>query len=609
MLLSFLLLLSMIPPVSAAAESSISQYIDSLGRTTGEYVKADALDGVTIRLRPHGSYKTVAINNDGYSGQNTAHLYYLGHSSRLFLEKAGDDAFMISFYQKQDNVTPKRSDNYLLTAEQNIEGGAVHIEEKHSWEDAERAYWKFIPQEDGSYQIYNEKFDKYWSLENTSELYKNGNKVQIKASPMSWDMEIVTTKFYFNDAVNGQELVTIEQAKRYDSYNINYKGVEVTSLDWMSALPDETKLSDLNIPGTHDVATINVDSPGTKRCQQLYIDDLLKTGTRHFDLRFKSEGDTEDTIRLVHADEHCRDRTGNDLTMATVMGWFREFLNDHPEECLIFQIMEDRGDKDYNLYNYFKNLANQENSIIWSGKGMPTLGELRGKIYIVSRLLHSDLEGHVDEPVVNVPITGPMPLYYSIGEDNKNRWALDVRYIYKESDKGYPADGGIVNGVHVYTQDDWSHTGGEKWKIVEKSLKPDSENKSASQLHENAKNNNEDALFLIYTSCSSGSNHTPFDNAKEVHQKLFDASWYTPELFTGVLCNNFIDEHFSQLIWSSNFRDGSESNPAGSVDGNVSASAFSSGYKALIAVGLLAIAIIAATFELKRKKKAEPPEK
>ncbi len=595
--LSFLLLFSMIPPVSAAAESSVSQYIDTLGRTTGEYVKADALDGVTIRLRPHGSYKTVAINNDGYSGQNTAHLYYLGHSSRLFLEKAGDDTFMISFYQKQDNITPKRSDNYLLTAEQNKEGGAVHIEEKHSGEDAKRAYWKFIPLEDGSYQIYNEKFDKYWSLENTSELYKNGNKVQIKGSPMSWDMEIVTTKFYFNDALNGQELVTIEQAKRYDSYNIHYNDKEVTSLNWMESLPDETKLSDLNIPGTHDVATINVDSPGTKRCQQLYIDDLLKTGTRHFDLRFKSEGDTEDTIRLVHADEHCRDRTGNDLTMATVMGWCREFLAEHPGECLIFQIMEDRGDKDYNVYNYFKNLANQENSIIWSGTGMPTLGELRGKIYIVSRLLHSDLMKK------NIAVEATENDLYAINDGTTiKKWALDVRDIYKESDKGYPADCGTVNEVHVYTQDDWSHTGGDKWKIVEKCLKPDSNDKSVDQLHEKAKNNGEDALFLIYTSCSSCSNHTPFDNAKEVHQKLFDASWYTPELFTGVLCNNFIDEHFSQLIWSSNFKDGS-------VDGNVAASAFSSGYKALIAVGILAIAIIAATFVLRRKKKTETPEK
>lgn len=583
----------------AAAASSDPGYIDSLTRTVGQYVSADALDHVTVRIRPHGSPKTVCINKDGSDGQNSAHLYYLGHSSRLFLQKAEDDSFTISFYVKETDNNPRTSGNYLLTAEQNTEGGAVHIEGSHSGDDAKRAYWKLLPQKDGSYQIYNQRFNKYWSLDTVSEPNKNNNQIKIRTKAMTWDIEIVSTKYYFN-STQGQELVTIEQAKRYDSYNLPYNNnnyhlpgtfEEVTSLDWMSALADSTKLSDINIPGTHDVATVNVTDGTTKRCQQLYIDDILKAGVRHFDLRFKSEGPSANQIRFVHAANACKDRAGNNLTMETVMGWVTEFLANHPGECLIFQIMEDRGDGDYHLYNYFKNLASQPDSIIWSGTGMPTLGDLRGKIYIVSRLKHEDLmkSGHAVEAFLD-------DLYKLNASDY---WALDVREIYHQSDNGYPAYGDTIFGVQVWAQDDWSRTGGEKWEIVEKSLKPVSGVNYVGKIQADAKAANEDALCLIYTSCSHGRNHTPLDNAKEVHQKLFNASWYDSTTATGILCNNFIDEHFSQLIWSSNFI-----NVSGNVLSGV-ASASSNGHIAVVAVAALAVVIVGATVVVKRKKKNE----
>ena len=591
----------------AAAAASTPDHIDSLTRTVGQSVNADALDHVTVRIRPHGSPKNACINKDGSDGQNSAHLYYLGHSSRLFLEKAEADSFKISFYVKETDNNPRTSGNYLLTAEENTEGGAVHIEKSHSGDDAGRAYWKLIPQKDGSYQIYNQKFNKYWSLENVSEPNKNNNQVKIRAKAMTWDIEIVSTRYYFN-TTQGQELVSIGQAKRYDSYNIPYDSgnydipaafEEITSLNWMSALPDATKLSDINIPGTHDVATVNVTDGSTKRCQELYIDDLLKAGVRHFDLRFKSEGDSAGQIRLVHATNACKDRTGSNLTMSTVMGWVTEFLAEHPDECLIFQIMEDRGDGDFHLYNYLKNLAAQPDSIIWSGAGMPTLGDLRGKIYIVSRLKHEDLmkSGRAVEASLG-------DLYKINSQNEVKYWALDVREIYHQSDNGYPAYGDTIRGVQVWVQDDWSHTGDEKWVIVEKSLKPASGVNYVKKIQADARAVNEDALCLIYTSCSHGRNHTPLDNAKELHQKLFNASWYTSKTATGILCNNFIDEHFSQLIWSSNFVKGSRFASTG-------ASVFNNGRIAMIAVGGLAVAVIigrAVVFTRKKRKKSKTAE-
>ena len=216
---------------------------------------------------------------------------------------------------------------------------------------------------------------------------------------------------------------------------------------------------------------------------------------------------------------------------------------------------------------------------------MPTPGELRGKIYIVSRLKHEDLmkSGHAVEASLG-------DLYKLNASDY---WALDVREIYHESDNGYPAYGDTIRGVQVWVQDDWSHTGGEKWEIVEKSLRTSTGKNYVGRIQSKAKAANEDALCLIYTSCSKGSSHTPLDNAKEVHQKLIDANWYTWRTATGVLCNNFIDEHFSQMIWSSNFM----------KELSGTASAFSGGYIAIIAVGVLSVVIIGATVVKRKKKK------
>ena len=130
---------------------------------------------------------------------------------------------------------------------------------------------------------------------------------------------------------------------------------------------------------------------------------------------------------------------------------------------------------------------------------------------------------------------------------------------------------------------------------MEKSLRTSTGKKYVGRIQSKAKADNEDALCLIYTSCSKGSSHTPLDNAKEVHQKLFDANWYTWRTATGILCNNFIDEHFSQMIWSSNFR----------RDLTGTASAFSGGYIAIIAVAALVVVIVGATVAVKRKRKTK----
>ena len=510
-------------------------------REVGKPLSGDALDGVTVRFRPKNSHKTVAVNKDGDDSMADLHLYYLGKSSRFYLEKVDDKNYQIYYYQHFNKNAPKRDGECYVTANASGDGAAINMQ-KYNYKDRNprRAYWQFIPSDDNSYYIYNEYFDRYWSLEDLDEPKKNNNKLQSKIAPYAWDIEIVSSTYYSN-TLDGEEKVSIKDAKQYDSYNVNREGTVVTSLDWMSNIPGTAKLFDLNIPGTHDAATVNLPSDQfIKVCQQLYIDDLLKTGARHFDLRFKSEGNTADKIYLVHAEEKCRGRDNKDLTMQTVMAWFNKFLVDNPGETLILQITEDRGNKAANLYDYFDSLAKEENSNIWTGDHSPTLDEVRGKMYIISRLGHGDLGESRD--------------YVTDKNYPNKKWAYDTAGHYAQSDKDhYPAYDTTINDLELWTQDDWSHDGDGKWDIVQKSLKPVTGKAYIGSSHEGAKSMGHDALCLIYTSCSKGVFNNPHDNAKVVHQNLFDSSWYTDEIFTGILANNYADEHISSLVWSSNF--------------------------------------------------------
>lgn len=59
--------------------------------------------------------------------------------------------------------------------------------------------------------------------------------------------------------------------------------------DWMAALPDDTPLKSLAIPGAHNAATAGM--PWFAACQDLPVPQLLEAGTRYLNLRVRLDGD------------------------------------------------------------------------------------------------------------------------------------------------------------------------------------------------------------------------------------------------------------------------------------------------------------------------------
>ena len=177
------------------------------------------------------------------------------------------------------------------------------------------------------------------------------------------------------------------------------------SADWMAALPDETKLSDIVIPGTHDSATQYVQLAYFSRCQALSIGEQLEAGFRYLDIRL-GDADKSDYLLLMHGFTKCRiSPLGAALELARVLADCYAFLAQHPTETVLFAVKHEHGDSpDAETARALDGFISVRPRNWLVTDSMPTLGEARGKIVLLRRweegeglpLLWEDQKGAAD---------------------------------------------------------------------------------------------------------------------------------------------------------------------------------------------------------------------
>ena len=526
-------------------------------------VEGGVLDGMKVRFRPEGSYAPLAINQDGTGTQNVAHLFYNGKSSQFYLKKADNDSYYIYFYQHYWDTAYKNTGDCVLDVERTKndesymkEGQVIHVTEFSSSDSARNKRWKLIRQNDGTYYIQNDRSGLYWSLKDLTKPKANNNKLIQRNAPLKWTMEIVSGD---NDK--------LETIKGYDSLNFRYNNEDVNSTNWMGALPQTLKITDISIPGTHDAGTcwVSSDQSGSSD-QRYYIDELLNAGVRHIDLR--TGLDDNKKLRVIHASHRCLNRAGNDLSMDEAMGWIKNFLDKNPSETVILQVKMDRqgSECEKKTYEYLEAMANADNSYIWKGDHVPTLEEARHKIIVISRLNIKDMKDGDKVFDFSTTVEGKPAL-----------WGLNC-YNWKESENSATAQVTSGEDYVVWSQDDWSHSPFTKKPVIKGALLGSASvasdegilfgntssyaslKNSTLDRYNDAKLEGKHAWVFNYTSCSNGSDFEPFDNAKEIHRWLYDHSDYDdPErlvcgdTFTGVMAFDFNDELMASHIYRTNF--------------------------------------------------------
>ncbi|KAI9814474.1 MAG: hypothetical protein M1827_003330 [Pycnora praestabilis] len=156
---------------------------------------------------------------------------------------------------------------------------------------------------------------------------------------------------------------------------------------WMQELKDETPLSALSVPGTHNSPTCHRALPSV-RCQSVSPRVQLDNGVRFFDIRVqpeKPEDPSNDRLILVHG-VFPISLTGNKY-FRDLVNEVEAFLDRNPSETVIMSVKrEGTGTAtDANLSRILRDHYAGDVNRWFTAPHIPTLGEARRKVVLMRR--------------------------------------------------------------------------------------------------------------------------------------------------------------------------------------------------------------------------------
>jgi hypothetical protein len=143
----------------------------------------------------------------------------------------------------------------------------------------------------------------------------------------------------------------------------------------MKNIPDETKLSKMTIPGTHD--SCSLFGICCARTQTWSLVEQMRAGLRYFDIRLRR---INDTLRAYHGFVDQKE------TFDHILVYAFDFLEKNPSETIIMEIISEYDPE--NSKKSFKDLyeeytqSYQDKIVSYQNKDI-TLGEIRGKLFVV----------------------------------------------------------------------------------------------------------------------------------------------------------------------------------------------------------------------------------
>ncbi|MGN1085719.1 MAG: phosphatidylinositol-specific phospholipase C domain-containing protein, partial [Porcipelethomonas sp.] len=336
--------------------------------------------------------------------------------------------------------------------------------------------------------------------------------------------------------------------------------------EWMKNIDGSTPLSAINIPGTHDACTANVEGSWNESCnfvacQKYFIREQLEVGVRAFDLRMLYKDGHDGGLIMLHGSSpfvcHTEDTDNNakNLKFEDVMAYYKDYLEKHPSETIIVTFKHDSDSNFDKTVAEFKNVLAKYNktddkgNIVYDENGkpintlmfdwdtlsddksVPTLDEVRGKVVGFSRM--SGVTGGIYGP----DLSGWDDIY-DPGKSS-NAQLISVEDTTPE----------------VYIQDNYSTSSEPKIEYVFNTVK-DANNPDSKGYSQN--------VFLFnYTSATTP---TPLNVARIVNQYIRtdagDNNFYKfirNQDRLGITVMDYVDAQLAKMIYQSNGKYGGNS--------------------------------------------------
>lgn len=150
----------------------------------------------------------------------------------------------------------------------------------------------------------------------------------------------------------------------------------------MAGLNDSAKLANVSLPGSHDTMALYSLAEVAGKCQDLDLSSPLNAGVRFLDIRLQL---VNNRLKAFHGivDEKAY--------FESVVSSISVFLDSHKSETIICSIKEEADSKKSTLG--FEEALKAEIDSKWDlSSFLPeTVGEARGKVYLLSRYRNSSI--------------------------------------------------------------------------------------------------------------------------------------------------------------------------------------------------------------------------
>jgi len=155
--------------------------------------------------------------------------------------------------------------------------------------------------------------------------------------------------------------------------------------EWMKSIDDTLSLSQITIPGTHDSGADKHSSYVSWPiwhhviCQDFKIPNQLRLGVRWFDIRLNYDAWGE--LVVYHGSFYLS------KYFSDVLDWALNFLHNHPSETVILMIKQESTHSSAEEFGQAVYTCIEQKGLdnFFLEFRVPTLKEVRGKIYIVRR--------------------------------------------------------------------------------------------------------------------------------------------------------------------------------------------------------------------------------
>lgn len=155
---------------------------------------------------------------------------------------------------------------------------------------------------------------------------------------------------------------------------------------WMSALPDDTPVAALSLPGTHNSSSAHIPLGLICRCQKLTVPQQLEIGVRFIDIRLEM---CKNGFKSVHSVIDCkRSAFGGKLYFREIFASVCSFLDENPSETVLLLLSKDDGKASGEKFfdRFFKEFIMPFQARWYCQNRLPLLSECRGKIVLLSRV-------------------------------------------------------------------------------------------------------------------------------------------------------------------------------------------------------------------------------